>query len=116
MGSGSARALLVILAGLAIGAWLIVSTLYQMRLQAHYALAEGRLHPVEAAARLALGVSLVLLAVFLLAARTLWADAAASAAPAWAAPVGLVILAAVPLAGVVVGAFAAARRLRPKPR
>jgi hypothetical protein len=116
MGSSSVRGYLVILAGLVIGASLIVSTVQQLRRGRRFPSASGRLHPIEALARLVLGASLVLLAVFLLAGRTLWANGAASTAPAWASLAGLVILVGMLLSGGVVGVFAAARRLRSKGR
>ncbi len=116
MAPSSAREYLVVLAGALIGVWLMISTVQQVRRGRHFPSASSRLHPIEALARLVLGASLVLLALFLLVGRTVWADAAASTAPAWAAPTGLVILAGVLLSGAVVGAFALARRLRPNPR
>jgi hypothetical protein len=62
------------------------------------------------------GVSLVLLALFLVAKRTVWATGTASTVPGWAAPAGLALVAGMLLSGAVVGAFAAARRLHPTDR
>lgn len=111
-----AREYLVVLAGVGILAALMVSTIQQVHRGQRLPLGSVRLHPIEALARLALGAGLVLLALFLLAGRTVWADEAAVTPPAWAASTGLVLLASVLLAGVVVAAFAAGRRLRSKPR
>lgn len=110
------REYLVIVFGMIIGASLVASTVQQVRRGRRFPSASGRLHPIEALARLLLGMCLILLALFLLAGRTLWAGAASSAAPAWAAPAGIVILAGVLLSGAVIGAFALTRRMRPTPR
>lgn len=114
MASDPVRGYLVIVAGLAIGASLIASTVQQLRRRRRFPSMSGRLDSIEALARLVLGASLVLLAFFLLAGRTLWANGATPTAPAWAAPAGLVILVGMLLSGAVVGMFVAARRLRPQ--
>jgi hypothetical protein len=109
--------ILVILVGILTGGALIVSTIQQLRRGRRFPSASGRLHPIEALARLLLGASLVLLAAFLLAGRALWAESASiSAVPAWAAPAGVAILSGVLLCATVVGGFALARRMRPKSR
>jgi hypothetical protein len=116
MGSSAAREYLVTLAGVIIGVLLIISTTHQVRLGRRFPSASGRLHPVEALARLVLGACLLLLALFLLAGRTLWSGAVSTAVPAWATPVGVAIFAGVLLSAVVAGAFALARRLQSGPR
>lgn len=64
-------------------------------------------HPLDALARLALGTSLLLLALFLLAGRTLWADS--RAAPAWAVPAGVAIPLVLLASALVAGTFALLR-------
>ncbi len=106
----SPRTYLVILAGILLGGALVVSTLRLLRRPVAAASA-SRLHPIDLVARLTLGTSLILLALFLLAGRTVWARTA-DAAPGWAAPFGLVLLIACLASGAVAGVFLALRRLR----
>jgi hypothetical protein len=73
-----------------------------------------RLHPLDVGARLVLGTSLMLLALFLLAGRTVWATGAGDtpAVPGWAVPLGVVIEGSCAVAALAAGGFWLARRRR----
>jgi hypothetical protein len=111
----SARAYLVILAGVLVGGALVGSTLRLPRppVASDAVAAASRLHPLDLIARLTLGISLVLLALFLLAGRTFWAGTG-EASPAWAATVGLALLIACLASGAIAAVFLALRGLRPR--
>jgi len=88
------RTYLVILVGFVLGAALVLNALRQ----------RSSLHPLDTLARLLLGASLLLLALFEMAGRTVWADT--HVAPAWAAPAGVAILLILLVSGLMAGAFA----------
>ena len=101
------RADLVVLVGAFLGIAFLVTALRQWASPAY-----GRrsLHPLDTFARLLLGASLLLLALFMLAGRTLWADT--RVAPVWAAPVGIAILLVLLASALVAGTFALLRSSR----
>jgi uncharacterized integral membrane protein len=103
------RAYLVIVVGVFISATLIVSTLRRVRVQSEGYIQAPHLHRAEALGRLLLGVDLVLLALFVLAGRTLWVGLPLSTLPGWALPTGVASLVACVLGGLVAGGCALAR-------
>ncbi len=105
------RVYIVILGGILGGAALVVSTLRQMPQFAHGRSTGTQLHPVDAAARLVLGVSLAVEAIFLFIGTTFWHGQPDSAIPGWALAVGAMVLAACMLCAAIAGAFVLARRL-----
>ena len=96
----SPRAYRVILAGLLFGPALVGATVRQLR-QPHLQ-QTAPLHSLDATARLAFGVGLVLLA-----GRTLWATGAGGTAdvPGWAVPLGAVVEGLCALSALVAGGF-----------
>ncbi len=105
------RFYIIILGGILLGAWLVVSTLRRRPQTTHGRSPAASLHPLDAAARLALGVGLALEAIFLFIGVTFWQGQLDSAVPGWAVPMGATVLAACVVSAAVAGAFALARRL-----
>lgn len=104
-------------AGALVGCTLVAYTLRRQYLRPTAGrICASHLHLVEALARPLLGIGFVLLALFVPAARTFWADLHPSALPGWALPSGVGILAACTVGGQVAGGCALARRVRPTTR
>lgn len=107
MSATTLRADLVILVGAFLGLALMLNALRQWATPA----SRCSLHSLDTlavVARLLLGVSLLLLALFELAGRTLWANA--RIAPAWGAPAGVTILIVLLASALVAGTLGLLRR------
>ena len=111
----SAREAIVVLFSLVVGLWLLVATWRRQEA------ASGR-DVLDRVARLTLGVSIILIALFLLAGQPRWAVPTANGnsgsgstivAPAWVNVVGVLVLLAFTVSGLVVlGGLLARRRRR----